>query len=336
MAFTETIGKGSIISSAKALMKAAVIGKPKTIEIQDVPMPAPSGNEIRIRLEGTGVCASNIPVWEGREWFSYPVSPGEPGHEGYGVIDAIGEEARGFQIGDRVSCLSYHAYATHDMIPDNHAVRIPDQLNDIPFPGEPLGCAMNIFRRSEILPGQIVAVVGSGFLGALLIQLCKSAGADVIAISRRDYSLETAVRCGAGHAVRMVDHWKIIEDVKKITGGKFCDRTIEATGSEWPLNIAIEITGERGRLIVAGFHQDGMRSINMQTLNWRGIDMINAHERDYREYIGGMQAAIEAIMEKRMDPTFLYTHFFELEDLDQAFLHMVERPEGFIKAIIKF
>lgn len=336
MTLTATLEKTKKVPPQKTLMKAAVISKPKTIEIQELPLPIPGKNEVRIRLEGTGVCASNIPVWEGRDWFKYPVSPGEPGHEGWGVIDAVGDEVDELHVGQRVSCLSYHAYATHDIAEAFHVVALPESLKDVPFPGEPLGCALNIFERSDIHPGQIVAVVGSGFLGALLIQLCKSAGTMVIAISRRPFSLETATACGADELVRMDDHWRILDEVKRITNGRFCDRVIEATGKEWPLNLAIEITRERGKLIVAGFHQDGMRKINMQTLNWRGIDMINAHERDPRAYMNGMKKAIEAVISGQLHPDLLYTHFLTLENLDKAFDLLVKRPRGFIKAIVKF
>jgi len=53
---------------------------------------------------------------------------------------------------------------------------------------------------------------------------------------------------------------------------------IEAAGQQWPLDLATELTRERGRLIIAGYHQDGPRQINMQLWNWRGLDVINAHE----------------------------------------------------------
>ena len=81
----------------------------------------------------------------------------------------------------------------------------------MPFPGEPLGCAMNIFERSEIRAGQTVAILGIGFLGALLIQLAHHAGAKVIAISRKASSLELARKLGADEVIQMDDHWKIIE-----------------------------------------------------------------------------------------------------------------------------
>ncbi|MGA9590587.1 MAG: hypothetical protein WBV11_12225, partial [Salegentibacter sp.] len=103
---------------------------------------------------------------------------------------------------------------------------------------------------------------------------------------------------------------------------------------EWPLNLSIEITGERGKLIVAGFHQDGMRSVNVQMLNWRGIDMISAHERDSAEYIKGIKAAIEAVRNGKMDPFPLFTHRFKLDQMEQAYEHLTGRPEGFVKALI--
>lgn len=313
---------------------SAVITAPGKMELEKASLPQPGEGEVRIKLEGSGVCASNIPVWEGRDWFNYPISGGEPGHEGWGVIDAIGTGVTSLKEGDRVTGLSYNAYASHDIAKEENLVKLPDWLEDKPFPGEPLGCAMNIFNRSDIKKGQTVAIVGSGFLGVLLIQLAKSAGAKVIAISRRDFSLEAAEKAGADETIKMDDHYRIIEKVKELTNEEFCDRVIEATGKEWPLNLSIELTRERGKLIVAGFHQDGMRSVNVQMLNWRGIDMISAHERDPQQYLNGIKEAVKAIEEKRFDPFPFFTHRFSLEESQEAFEHLTERPHGFIKALI--
>lgn len=314
--------------------KAAVITAPGTVSVKDIQIPAPTKGEVRIKLEGCGVCASNIPVYEGRYWFNYPQTPGNPGHEGWGVIDAVGEGVEGFEEGDRVACLSYNAYAEYDIAKADEVVKLPAFLDGKPFPGEPLGCALNIFNRSDIQKGQTVAIVGAGFLGALLIQLAKSAGATVIAVSQREFSLETADKAGADHLVKMDDHYRIIEKVKEITNGHFCERVIEVTGKEWPLNLSIELTAERGKLIVAGFHQDGMRQLNVQLLNWKGIDMISAHERDPQQYISGICEAVKAVGEGRMNPFPLFTHQFTLEEAQQAFEHLTGRPDGFIKALI--
>ena len=333
----ETLTTDKAVANTPATgMRSAVISAPEKVEVQDVSLPEPQAGQVRLRLEGCGLCASNIPVWEGREWFSYPVAAGNPGHEGWGTVDAVGAGVENVQVGDRVAALSYNSYAEYDIADADKVVRLPEALAGKPFPGEPLGCAMNIFKRSDISAGQTVAILGIGFLGALLVQLAKNAGARVIAVSQREFSLEMAKECGADEIIPMDDHYKIIEKVKELTGEKFCERVIECTGKEWPLNLAGELTAERGKLIIAGFHQDGMRQVNIQLWNWRGIDVINAHERDPQEYIKGIRAAVEAVADGTLNPDKLYTHTYTLENIDKAFDNLKSRPDGFVKALITY
>lgn len=315
-------------------MRAAVVAAPGEIRIEDAPIPEPKSTEVRVRLEGCGVCASNLPPWEGREWFQYPMEPGALGHEGWGVIDKVGAGVTDLAVGQRVALLSNHAYAEYDVADQSAVVALPETLKNQPFPGEPLGCAVNIFRRSEISPGQTVAIVGIGFLGALLTRLATQRGAQVIAIARRPFAQEVARQRGAEHVLPMDDHWRIIEQVKALTDGAFCDVVIEAVGKQWPLDLSAELTRERGRLIIAGYHQDSLRSVNMQLWNWRGLDVINAHERDPQMYTGGIQRAVNAVAGGELDPTPLYTHTFPLGRLGDALNATRDRPEGFMKALV--
>jgi threonine dehydrogenase-like Zn-dependent dehydrogenase len=193
---------------------------------------------------------------------------------------------------------------------------------------------MNILARSDIQPGQTVAIVGVGFLGAVLARLAANAGARVIAISRREYALETARRMGAEETVVMDDHWRIIEAVRELTAGALCERVIEAVGKQWPLDLAAEIAQERGRLVIAGYHQDGPRQVNMQLWNWRGLDVVNAHERDPAVYAEGVRAAVRAVAAGELDPGPLFTHHYPLSRLDEALAATRDRPEGFMKAIV--
>jgi threonine dehydrogenase-like Zn-dependent dehydrogenase len=250
------------------------------------------------------------------------------------VIDAVGSEVSGVQPGQRVAALSYHAFAEYDLAEADAVVPLPSSMDDQPVPGEALGCAMNIFRRSAIEPGQTVAIVGIGFLGALLTQLATRAGARVIAISRRPFALDVARDAGAAACIRMDDHQGIIDEVKSLTDGRFCDRVIEAVGLQWPLDLAGELTMERGRLVIAGFHQDGPRQINMFLWNWRGLDVINAHEREPAAYVRGMREAIAEIDAGRLDPTPLYTSRFQLDELGPALEATRTRPDGFLKALV--
>ncbi|WP_334164217.1 MDR/zinc-dependent alcohol dehydrogenase-like family protein [Phenylobacterium sp.] len=317
-------------------MRAAVLAGPGQIRMDEVALPEPGPGQVRVRLEGCGVCASNLTPWEGPEWMTFPTEPGALGHEGWGVIDTVGEGVQGLSPGDRVAALSHNSYAEWDIADEGAVVKLPEALAGKPFPGEPLGCAMNIFRRADIQAGQTVAIVGIGFLGAILTRLATDAGARVIAISRRPFSLDVARNYGAAEIVPMDDHWKIIERVRELTGGVFCDRVIEAVGKQWPLDLAAELTRERGKLVIAGYHQDGPRQVNMQLWNWRGLDVINAHERDPEVYAQGIRDAVEAVASGRLDPNSLYTHSYPLERLDEALNATRDRPDGFLKALVTF
>lgn len=324
------------LSGDTTLMKAAVLTGPHTFDLRAMPLPAPARGQVRIRLEGCGVCASNVTPWEGPEWMTFPTEPGGLGHEGWGHVDAVGEGVTGISPGDRVATLSFHAYASHDLADVGNVVRLPPELDGMPFPGEPLGCAMNIFQRSDIGAGQTVAIVGIGFLGAVLTRLASAAGATVLAIGRRPFALKLAKRMGAAETIEMDDHWSVIEKVRSLTGGLFCDRVVEAAGKQWPLDLAGELTRERGRLVIAGYHQDGPRQVNMQMWNWRGLDVINAHERDPLVYVDGMRNAVRATAGGLIDPAGLITHRLPLERLSDALAMTRDRPEGFLKAIVEF
>jgi threonine dehydrogenase-like Zn-dependent dehydrogenase len=263
------------------------------------------------------------------------LEPGSPGHEGWGVVEATGERISNVKPGDRVAFLSYHAYAEYDVAKSGSYVKLPEALYNKPFPGEPLGCALNIFARSDISKGDTVAIIGIGFLGALLCQLAKKSGARVIAISRRAYSLDFAKKYGADEVIPLTSAWEVSNAVAEIAGNNLCTRVIEATGKQEAIDVATEIIGEYGKLIIAGFHQDGLRQVNLQKWNWKGIDVINAHERDPSKYLTGMQRAAEAVVQGTIDPTFLYTHALGLDQLSHGFELTQQRPDGFMKALVQ-
>jgi 2-desacetyl-2-hydroxyethyl bacteriochlorophyllide A dehydrogenase len=320
--------------SPTALGNVAIMSAPGRIELKMLEFREPAAGELRIQIEGCGVCASNLPVWEGKPWFDYPFEPGAPGHEAWGRVDAVGEGVTGFTRGDRVALLSSHAFAEYDFARASEVVQLPAALEEAAFPAEPLGCAMNIFKRAKIRSGETVAIVGIGFLGTLLTQLAVKAGARVLALSHRRSSLKLAEQFGATATIEIVDEQQALQSVKRATHGRGCECVIEATGTQEALDLASELTAERGRLVIAGYHQDGPRRVNMQLWNWRGIDIVNAHERDPLVYVAGMRDAIEAAQAGVIDPRPLYTHTFPLNDLSRAFETLEDSPEGFIKALI--
>lgn len=315
--------------------KAAVIDKPRSLTFIEMEKNSVGDKDLFIKLEGVGLCASNIPVWEGREWFQYPLDAGVPGHEGWGIIEGKGKSVTGFDIGQRVAILQGNAFAEYLSVPAAEAVPLPPELDGLPFPGEPLGCLMNILERADIHKNQTVAIIGMGFIGLGLIQLCKEKGAKVAALSRRSSSLDKASR-DADLCLLMDDHYQIINALQDYTGQQGFDRVIECTGKQWPLDLATEVIGNYGKLVIAGYHQDGLRTVNMQQWNWKAIDVINAHERDPKKYKDGIHQAIAAVQRGVLNPGELLTHPFSFEELPEALDLLSEGPEGFVKGYIKF
>lgn len=316
------------------MQRAATLMRPMSTQVRDIRLQPPGENEVRVRLQGCGICASGLPVWEGRRWFNYPLEAGSPGHEGWGFVDAVGPLVGDLEVGQRVAMMSGHAFAEYDIASRDCVVPLPEELDDEPFPGEPFGCVMNIFERSEIRSGQLVAIVGGGFIGLLLTQLASDAGAHAVVLSHREFALQLALSMGAEEAIATKGDGRDAERALQVTDGRGYERVIEASGLQSSLDLASEITAERARLVIAGYHQDGLRQVNMQQWNWRGLDVINAHERTMDRYVAGVNKAIQAALAGRLDPFPLLTHAVSLGTLDHGFRLMRDRPEGFVKALM--
>ncbi|MBW3593888.1 MAG: zinc-binding dehydrogenase [Actinobacteria bacterium] len=304
-------------------MRAAALEAPGRLRVGRFPAPEPGDDEILVRVEGCGVCGSNVPVWEGRPWFSYPLAPGQPGHEGWGTVAELGRGVDGPPPGTRVAFLSERAFAELDVARADAVVPLPPELDGLPFPGEAVGCAVNVLRRSGVERGSSVAVVGVGFLGALLVALARDAGARVTALGRRPFALHLAREMGAERALALTD--APAEDF---------DCVIEAAGAQETLDVAARLTRIRGRLVIAGYHQDELRTVDMQLWNWRGLDVVNAHERDPHVYVEGMRGAIDAVASGRVELRPLLTHSFPLERAGEALDAARTRPDGFLKALV--
>jgi len=294
-----------LVSTPTVQMHSAVLAGPHRVQIEHHPKPEPAAGEVLVRVEGCGICGSSVPVWDGRPWFTYPLRPGAPGHEGWGVVEQVGDHTQAGLIGSRVAFLSGGAFAEYDVAAAELLVRLPSELDELPFPGEAFGCVFNAFRRSDVRAGQTVAVVGMGFFGSAWAQLARAAGADV-------------------REVRRTTDWH--------SWIERCERVLEAGGTQAALETASQLVAPGGRLIVGAYHQDGLRTVDMQSWNWRGLDVVNAHERDPGVQHAGMREAARLAAAGTFDVEALVTHRFPLRRLADAFGAASRRPPGFVKA----
>ena len=244
-----------------------------------------------------------------------PLAPGELGHEGWGRMDALGPGRSQFKIGDRVAMLSYRAYAEYDIAPERTWYRPAGSSTQMPFPGEPLGCAMNVFRRADISRGK-------QWRSSALVSWERADLSHAQCGRASHRHLPPALRIGIGPGLRRGRNhspWRSTSHQwigRRLTTGWVANGSSKPSDSNgrwiWPA----ELTRERGRLIIAGYHQDGPRQVNMQLWNWRGLDVINAHERDPKFIVEGMRSR-DGGRGRRQNwiRTPLYTHTFQLEQI---------------------
>ena len=213
-------------------MKAAVVTSfetPLTIEERQVPEPGPG--QVLVRMEACGLCHTDIHAAHG-DWPVKPTPPFVPGHEGVGIVTALGAGVTNRAVGDRVAiawlghacghcdyCVSgwetlceeqqnsgYSvdgAFAEYAVADATYVVPVPEEVTS--FDAAPLTCAgvttYKAIKVARIRPGERVAIFGVGGLGHLAVQYARLVGAEVIAVDLTEEKLELAGQLGADHTV---------------------------------------------------------------------------------------------------------------------------------------
>jgi threonine dehydrogenase-like Zn-dependent dehydrogenase len=308
-------------------VRAAQLVAAREPRVVDVAPPTPGPGQVLVKVLACGVCGSDLNAWRGVEGIHFPLAPGLPGHEVWGEVADAGPGVEGLAPGQPVTGMMQAGYAQYALAAAEDVVALPSALAAAPVLGEPLACAANVVRRVAWRPGDEVAVVGFGYIAALIVQqLFAGQSARWIAVSRRLESRALAERLGAAAAYPFEavpdDQWDRYPIV------------IEATGVQQALDYATWLTAYGGRLVIAGYHADGPRTVNMQSWNWKGIDVVNAHERKPELYARGLREAMNRILEHRLDPSALVSHRWPLGELGTALATAESRPPDYLKGLV--
>ncbi|NIV28952.1 MAG: zinc-binding dehydrogenase [Anaerolineae bacterium] len=336
-------------------MKAGLLESSEEFVVREVPVPVPGTDEVLIRVRACGVCMSEVASWKsGRRQPRYPRYPEvlnvldwdfpvewrerdypvHWGHEMSGEIVEVGEGVADLRSGVRVAGLGSRGFAEYCLCPARYTLPLDATIPFTHALGEPIAAAYNAARRATIQPGDSVALVGCGFMGLMLLQMVRLAAPRVVvALDIRDDALDTAHRLGAD-AVINVAREDVYGRLREVLGPRGADVTIEVAGKQETLDLAGCIAAVRGRVVIAGCHQGGPRSVDVEHWNYKVLDVINAHARDPQVYFDGMRAGIRLLSEGKLRMDRLITHVFRLDELDTAFRAATEKPHGFIKAVI--
>ena len=316
-------------------MRIAHLRKAHEFVVEEAQRPEPNDQQVLIKVTACGVCKGDFDTWNDKNG-SYPLEPGSPGHETYGYIEKRGKSVTSVEVGDVVTAITFpgYGYAEYAIANADEVVKLPPGLKDQVILGEPLACALNGARKTQIRVGDSVLVIGVGFMGALMLKMLRNSGAaPLIAADISDYNRELARKNGADIVIdpSSEDYMAII---KSCTGGRGVDVAIEATGLQPALDIATDAVRIKGTISIYGYHTGGKRTINLERWNWKALTVVNAHERDTPVYVDGMRRAI-SLLQYGWLKFDLITHEFSLDGINQGFEIIRQRPRGYIKAIIR-
>jgi predicted dehydrogenase/threonine dehydrogenase-like Zn-dependent dehydrogenase len=180
--------------------------------------------------------------------------PSALGYSAAGVVTAVGARVRDLSVADRVACAgggyAVHAELVH--VPGNLCVRLPERVDFSEGAFTTVGSiALHAVRQADVRLGERVAVVGLGLVGQLASQLLKASGCNVVGIDLDRKLVELAHGIGAidyGAAREELRHDRLPDQVRE------CDAVLitAATASDDPIELAAELSRDRGRVVVVG------------------------------------------------------------------------------------
>jgi len=314
-------------------MRIATLYGPHDFRIEEQPSPHFKPDECLIRVRACGVCHSEVHQWENVvEGITYPRWIG---HEVSGEIIKVGSQIQYFRPGDRVAVwIDQRGYAEQIVAKEDRIFQIS---SEIPFDqalAEPIACTTNGVQRANIQMGDIVALVGTGFMGLILLQQIKLRGTDkIIAIDIRDEMLELARNLGADVAINP-NKTDVGKEIKKLTNRKGVDVAFEIGGVQATLDLAADICRMEGKLVIFGYHPGPRKITDLGFWNWMAFDIINAHFRDINTILSGARLGMKLLNARKINMAPLITHRFPLEQINDAFRTANQKPAGFVKSVI--
>jgi L-iditol 2-dehydrogenase len=340
-------------------MKAAVWHGPSDLSIQDISQPSPSESEVLIRTKAVGICGTDLEIYDGR--FKQSKPPLIIGHEGGGVVEAVGAGVSRLKKGDGVvvSGLLYcgeceycqrgqyglcdHGrvlgiigaqgeYAEYFVAPEKNCHLLPDKVT-WPEAGlvDTLAGPIHGFAKIQSVSGSSVAVFGPGPAGLFFCKLAKLRGASrVYLIGTRDNRLAMGKKYGADLLLN-VNRGDPVKAIREDTGGRGADIVIEAAGSHEALNDGLNVLKKAGVLLIYGVFGGSLSPVDVMPIQLFEFTVFGSCGLDY-------PSAIELIGSGTVSVKELISHTFTLEELPEAFSSgfIVDRRDEYMKGVVLF
>jgi (R,R)-butanediol dehydrogenase / meso-butanediol dehydrogenase / diacetyl reductase len=332
-------------------MRAAVFtSSSEPLAIREVEAPRPGAGEVLIQVARAGICGSDLHVKE----YGTRVDDGVVfGHEFSGIVSEVGEGVGDWKAGDRVVSLPIHpcgqceacrqdkiglcekivftgftldhpgAFAERIVVPAHSLHRMPDGVGfDAAALVEPLSVSRRAVSKTPITPESVVLVIGTGPIGAGVVQFAKIAGARKVIVSEMSAERrKLALAMGADAAIDP-GTGPLVDQIMELAG-KQPDVIFECVGVPGVIQQAIEIAAYEATIMVVGvcFQEDHFQpSQAMKRELTIGFSNCYTHE----DFAG----VLDALATGRLDPSAMHTGTVDLDGLPAAFENLIATKSG--------
>lgn len=287
-------------------------GAPEVLVVRELERPAPVGRQVLVRVRACGVCRRDVLTRQGpaRKGLAAPLILG---HEIAGEVAALGRDAVGFAVGDRVCSTQREHICSHCamcradrevlcselrflgqeapggnaeyvLVEDDNLARLPDEVDFVR--GAIVACTVGttynaVCDTGQVRAGERVLITGAGGLGIHAIQVARAVGAIVIA-STRSASKAAALEKAGAHAVVVDADGHFAKGVRDVTGGHGVDVTIDTVGAA-VFHEVRRATVMGGRIVLVGEVTGIPIQLDMASIYRRGLDIRSAVSTSRRQ-----------------------------------------------------
>ena len=294
-------------------------------------------DQLLVKIKLCGLCNWELNFFKGTGDY-YRRYPLVVGHEWVGEVVEVGKNVKDFAVGEKVTVLpgaTFEGFAEYTAVNACECYKINKEISDENAMGEPLKCIATVLRSANAAFGDFGLIFGCGPMGLWCTQGLKGNYlAGLIAVDVDDEKLALAKKFGATHTVNPLKE-DAQEVIRKITNGNMCDFVIEGTGNPSLLGSCISFLKNAGRLVIMSSYETTCKELDLRPAIEKGISIKVAHPASTPNAADDMRRAVSAINCGTFSNDSMITHRFKLEDIEQAFKTLENKPKGYIKGIIE-
>lgn len=330
-------------------IKAVVLEGPNQFKVKAVEKQKISNDEILLKMEKSAICGTDIRILEGKKTKDVRY-PSVIGHEMCGIIEEVGENVQGYEVGEKVSianvipcgscssclngrenaCINREAigyqydggFAEYVKIPKScikagNVIKLPERVS---FTAgaliEPLACCIRGLKNAGTGFNDTVLVIGAGPIGLMHIQLSKIAGASKVIVSEPNEFRRAKAKTLGGDIIIDPTSENLKDIIMKETNNLGVDVIIVAIGVPAIIDSTIQLCKKGGTVcLFAGFAGTGECNVNANIIHYNEINICGSTAYKRSDYL----AAAEMVKTGKIDLDEIATHTYKIDDFIEAY-----------------